>query len=192
MCGPNSLEWKVQHRLQHPIIVKLHDVQHSTPNVCLILSIADTDLQHIIETRRTDPDTFPLSMRWPLCSETASALHYLHEEVRVLHRDLKPNNILVVFGERPKPLIADFGLVAYREVRTQKDNDQAPSPEPRTAKVCTSGYVPPELLEKRDLATAFYDKEVDVWSLGVIAFEVACFEYFLCLLYTSPSPRDRG
>ena len=50
-----------------------------------------------------------------------------------------------------------------------------------TAKVISAGYIPPELLPRRgdDNSRAQYDDEVDIWSCGVIAFEVATLEQFM-------------
>ena len=50
-----------------------------------------------------------------------------------------------------------------------------------TAKVISAGYIPPELLPRRgdDNSRAQYDDEVDIWSCGVIAFEVATLERFM-------------
>ena len=45
--------------------------------------------------------------------------------------------------------------------------------------VISNGYVPPELLSCRDSDSAQYGGEVDIWSLGVVAFEVAALQRFL-------------
>ena len=115
-------------------------------------------------------------MRLIICRGAARGLQYLHDQALVLHRDLKPANILVVFGMEVRFLIADFGLATPRFHGGEARRDEA-----RTAKVVTNGYVPPELLECRgDGAEYFsYDGTVDVWSLGVIAFEVAVLRPFL-------------
>jgi aurora kinase len=79
------------------------------------------------------------------------ALAYLHRK-HVIHRDIKPENILVsVTGEIK---ISDFGWSVH-----------APS-QRRTTLCGTLDYLPPEMVEGRD-----HNEKVDLWSLGVLAYE---------------------
>ena len=75
-----------------------------------------------------------------------------------------------------RSLIADFGSATPRFHGGEAHHDGA-----RTAKVVTNGYVPLELLECRGGGAEYfsYDGTVDVWSLKVIAFEVAVLRPFL-------------
>lgn len=153
----------------------MHDAAYENDKCRMVLDIADTDLKHLIETRMWTPGVFSQSMRVALCRGTACGLHYLHNEKRVLHRDMKPSKILVVFEQEPRPLIADFGLATHR---SPVDGSVAPTVS-MTPKVISNGYIPPELLAARGLDRAQYDFEVDIWSFGVVAFEVATLEWFL-------------
>ena len=175
--GRKSDEARIHKSLCHPNIVKMYEVTVHVKDrsTLMVLDIADTTLKHVIDTRRFRPETFCESMRLALCRGTACGLHYLHEEASVLHRDLKPSNILVVFEKEPRPLIADFGLAKHRCCSPGIVNLDAG--EPMTAKVISAGYIPPELLQCR--GTVSYDAEVDIWSCGVIAFEVATLERFM-------------
>ena len=69
----------------------------------------------------------------------------------VIHRDLKPQNIMLAFG---LPKIGDFGWAVY-------------SPRDRRDTFCgTPLYISPELL-----LGGSYDKQVDIWALGVMTFQ---------------------
>ena len=72
----------------------------------------------------------------------------------VIHRDLKPENLLNSFGVVK---ISDFGWSVYAP------NDQ------RRETICgTPDYVPPEMLKGEK-----YNSAVDLWSLGILAYEFA-------------------
>ena len=174
--GRKSEEHSIHTSLSHPNIVKMHEVVDGKDNIRMVLDIADTDLKQVIESRQSCPDSFSRSMRFSLCRGTACGLHYLHEEVSLLHRDLKPSNILVMFEQEPRPLISDFGLARHRSPASGSSEDAA---DAMTAKVISNGYIPPELLSCRDRGAAHYDVEVDIWSFGVVAFEVATLQQFL-------------
>jgi aurora kinase len=79
------------------------------------------------------------------------ALAYLHRK-HVIHRDIKPENILVSVSGEIK--ISDFGWSVH-----------APS-QRRTTLCGTLDYLPPEMVEGRD-----HNEKVDLWSLGVLAYE---------------------
>jgi len=87
-----------------------------------------------------------------------SAIEYLHKQ-NIAHRDLKPENLLVKSVEDDTEVkIADFGLSKIID----KDKMM------QTA--CgTPGYVAPEVLNAEG-----YDKEVDMWSVGVITYILLC------------------
>jgi len=90
----------------------------------------------------------------------AEALQYCNS-VGVVHRDLKPENILLVTDEDDSKIkIADFGFA--KEIN--------PEGEAELKTTCgTPGYVAPEIISGKR-----YHKEVDMWSLGVIAYILLC------------------
>jgi len=85
----------------------------------------------------------------------AFGMNYLHEN-HIIHRDLKSPNILLDLELLPK--ICDFGLSRTRELSTQM-----------TKSVGTPQWMAPELLKNQD-----YDEKIDVYSFGVILYELLC------------------
>ena len=81
----------------------------------------------------------------------AKALLYCHSK-HVIHRDIKPENLLL--GLHGELKIADFGWSVH-------------APNSRRQTLCgTLDYLPPEMVEGRA-----HDAAVDIWSLGVLAYE---------------------
>jgi calcium/calmodulin-dependent protein kinase I len=87
-----------------------------------------------------------------------SAIDYLHKE-GIVHRDLKPENLLLKDNKDDTEIkIADFGLSKIVSSKVMMQT------------ACgTPGYVAPEILK-----TQGYDKEVDLWSIGVITYILLC------------------
>lgn len=81
-------------------------------------------------------------------------LDYCHER-GIVHRDLKPENILLAERDNLDSIrIADFGLAHQFDIAGQLNS------------YCgTPGYIAPEIISKHS-----YGPEVDMWSLGVIAY----------------------
>jgi serine/threonine protein kinase len=99
----------------------------------------------------------PFEVRVGLLLQILQALTYLHQR-GVLHRDLKPGNILVVEGPRgPHVKLLDFGLARI-----------ARSPRSEHAEVAgTLGYIAPEVL-----GGAHASEQSDLFAVGVMAHEI--------------------
>lgn len=85
--------------------------------------------------------------------QMANALDYMHRR-NIVHRDIKPENILIGFNNTIK--LTDFGWSVFNE------NGQK-----RKTLCGTIDYLSPELIKSRK-----YDKQVDVWALGVLTYEL--------------------
>ncbi|KAK4585148.1 hypothetical protein RGQ29_022707 [Quercus rubra] len=149
-------ELKLLRHIRHENVIALKDVMmpiHRTSfkDVYLVYELMDTDLHHIIKSSQ------PLSgdhCKYFLF-QLLRGLKYLHS-ANILHRDLKPGNLLVNANCDLK--ICDFGLA-----RTSEGNGQF-----MTEYVVTRWYRAPELL----LCCDNYGTSIDVWSVGCIFAEI--------------------
>lgn len=104
-------------------------------------------------------DTLRWSARQKIAVGAARGLRYLHEECRVgciVHRDMRPNNILLTHDF--EPLVGDFGLA-----RWQPDGDKAVE----TRVIGTFGYLAPEYAQSGQVT-----EKADVYSFGVVLVEL--------------------
>ncbi|EST09267.1 Protein kinase domain protein [Kalmanozyma brasiliensis GHG001] len=148
-------EVKFLKELDHPNVIKMVDVFSSgsaSPSLNLVLEFLDTNLEALIKDKTlifTQADI----KGW--MAMLCRGMEYCHRHW-VLHRDLKPNNLLISPSGELK--IADFGLA-----REHGD------PGARmTHQVVTRWYRPPELL----LGSRAYSSGVDMWSVGCIFAEL--------------------
>uniref|UniRef100_A0A1I7U0K8 mitogen-activated protein kinase kinase n=1 Tax=Caenorhabditis tropicalis TaxID=1561998 RepID=A0A1I7U0K8_9PELO len=87
---------------------------------------------------------------------TVDALDYLKKELKIIHRDVKPSNILVDGHGAVK--LCDFGICGQLEDSVVKTHDAGCQP-----------YLAPERITSSDK----YDVRSDVWSLGITLYEIA-------------------
>src|SRR5262249_41914283 len=102
-------EARILASLDHPHIVPVHDVGRTDDGLCFVVSkwIEGSDLKIKIKEARL---AFTESAE--LVARVAEALHYAHRR-GLVHRDIKPGNILLDTGG--KPYVADFGLALKEE-----------------------------------------------------------------------------
>ncbi len=107
--------------------------------------------------REAQPDRhlLPMCVR-SILNQSLQALQYLHDS-GIMHRDIKPENILVATGE-PLIKLADFGLSSLQRL-----------PESFCG---TPDYVAPEVYKGRDKRRKTYSNRVDIWALGVVAYQL--------------------
>lgn len=96
--------------LRHPNIVGVHDRGEHDGHLWIAMDYIDgTDAAHLLQQQY--PAGMPLEFAIPIVTAVASALDYAHKK-GLLHRDVKPANIIVadVDGEEPSVYLADFGI----------------------------------------------------------------------------------
>ena len=89
-------------------------------------------------------------------AQVLDALAHAHAK-GVVHRDVKPSNVMVVEGEDISVRVLDFGLAQVSEAETLTASGDVPG---------TLAYIPPERLAGQEA-----DGAADVWSVGVMLWE---------------------
>jgi len=139
--------------LSHENVVKLLDVFCTMNKLTLVFEFADLDLKKYMKSvsnRLTQSHVRSFSQQ--MCC----GIEFCHSH-RILHRDLKPQNLLISASMQLK--IADFGLARAYSVPVPK----------YTHEVVTVWYRAPEIL----LGSVLYSLPVDIWSIGCIMGEMA-------------------
>ncbi|KAL1301881.1 hypothetical protein AAFC00_006062 [Neodothiora populina] len=137
---------------RHPFVVKLYYAFQDHEKLYLILEYAQGGelFTHLAMERMFSEETAAFYM-----AEMILALEHLHTNVRVVYRDLKPENCLL--DAEGHLVLTDFGL---SKVAIDEDD--------RCNSVLgTIDYMAPEVIEGKD-----YGMEVDYWSLGAIGFDL--------------------
>ena len=160
------LEIRTTANLQHPNIVPLYDSGEAAGRPYYVMPFVEGGSLRMLLTQE---GRLPLHVVGQVVKEVAAALDYAHG-FGVIHRDVKPENILLQQG---RPLIADFGIaLAPREEGEGRLTETGFS-------VGTPAYMSPEqLVGDRQLGP-----ESDVYSLGCVGYELLTGE----LPFTGPN-----
>ena len=138
--------------LKHPNVVVLNDVVQRDGRLYLVFEFVDKDLKKYLE--HIEGNLSPHLIK-SYSFQLLAAIDFCHSR-GVVHRDIKPHNILISKDGCLK--ISDFGLARAF----------VPPIRPWTHEVVTLWYRAPEIL----LGTKIYALPIDVWSIGVILAEL--------------------
>jgi len=138
--------------LKHPNIVRLYDVIHSEKKLTLVFEYLDQDLKKYLDECRGD---IPLSTAKSFLFQLLRGVAFCHEH-RVLHRDLKPQNLLI--NRKGDLKLADFGLARAFGIPVRSYSHE----------VVTLWYRAPDVL----MGSRKYSTPIDIWSAGCIFAEM--------------------
>ncbi len=147
-----ELEAKTLARLDHPNILPIYDFV-VTPDVIFLTMplLRGGNLRDILDRGPLDGAT-----AWRYLMQVGQGLQHAHE-AGVIHRDLKPNNVLIHNDGRA--VLADFGLARSANQDTRLTS--------AGFALGTPGYMAPEQVLGQDL-----DHRVDIYAMGVMTFEM--------------------
>ncbi|KAH7821278.1 putative CMGC/CDK protein kinase [Monocercomonoides exilis] len=138
--------------LHHPNIVQLKDVIHSDKKLTLVFEFLDFDMKKYLEMNR---GRVAVPIIKSLMYQLLAGVAYCHQR-RVLHRDLKPQNLFI--SKDLKLKLGDFGLARAFGIPVRSF----------THEVVTLWYRAPDVL----LGNRKYSTPVDIWSCGCIFAEL--------------------
>lgn len=150
-------ERQILANLEHPNIARIVDGGTSSDGLpYLVMEYVEGRPIH----RYCEEQALPIHQRLDLFRTVCTAVHFAHQRL-VVHRDLKPDNILVMADGTPKLL--DFGIARILD----SDEGSALTQTLRELRIMTPAWASPEQLLGHQVTTA-----TDVYSLGVLLFQL--------------------
>ncbi|KAJ3189099.1 negative regulator of the PHO system [Gaertneriomyces sp. JEL0708] len=147
-------EISLMKELQHPNIVRLHDVIHTEKTLTLVFEYMDQDLKKYMDSLGTGGAIDRGVAKWFMW-QLLNGIRFCHEN-RVLHRDLKPQNLLI--NHQGDLKLGDFGLARAFGIPVNTFSNE----------VVTLWYRAPDVL----LGSRNYSTSIDIWSAGCIMAEM--------------------
>lgn len=148
------IEMGVLSKLRHPNIVSFFGYSHYNKSLCLVTEyVAGGDLNKYIYDGSV---SFPQEKRIAIAKSICAGMVYLHSQ-NVMHRDLKPGNILVTNWDAGTVKICDFGL----------------SRALKKGKLLADGVFSTPAYSAPELSFSKHTKAVDVYSFAIILWEMA-------------------
>lgn len=144
-------EVRVVAQLSHPNIVSVYDRGETDDLVYLVMECV---LGGTLKQRLGRP--LPISEATTVIAQMARALHHAHQR-GIVHRDVKPSNMLVDAADTRHLLLTDFGIAKLQGTRgLTKSGTTIGTPE----------YMAPEQAEGKEI-----DQRADVYALGCVLYE---------------------
>ena len=148
------LEAEAAARLDHPFIVPIHEIGESNGSCYFSMQLVEGGQLDLLAER----ESIPVRRAAELIAKLARTVHYAHER-GILHRDIKPGNILL--DGNGDPHLTDFGLARLLETESSVTRT--------TETLGTPGYMAPEQARgnNRQLTSA-----TDVYGLGAVLYQL--------------------
>ncbi|RZF46720.1 hypothetical protein LSTR_LSTR002583 [Laodelphax striatellus] len=146
-----------------PHTVQFYGALFREGDVWICMEVMDTSLDKFYTRVYKHKRSIPEKILANITLAVVSALHYLHSQLKVIHRDVKPSNILV--NRKGEVKMCDFGISGYLVDSVAKTIDAGCKP-----------YMAPERIDPTGNPSQ-YDIRSDVWSLGISLVELATGEF---------------
>ena len=153
-------EAKAASALNHPNILTIHDICSFDHSRYIVMEYVDGETLR----KRMDSTRMHIGEVLDISVQIASALSAAHE-AEIVHRDIKPQNIMVRPDGQVK--IVDFGLAELAKSRALTTDLEAPTRSYDNEVIGTPFYMSPE-----QVCGCPLDARTDIWSLGVIVYEM--------------------
>jgi serine/threonine protein kinase len=140
--------------LKHPNVVKTYEIFEDNENIYFVMEyIKGLTLGEFISNYKLNSKIIK-----NLLIQILNAILYFHNKIKICHRDLKSNNIMVILNKNKeiKIKIIDFGFSCYiNNINKMKEN------------LGTINYTAPEILQGIS-----YNNKIDIWSVGIILLDM--------------------
>ena len=162
-----DLEARLIARLSHPNIVTIHDFSEQDGHLYIVMELVDGGtLKHLLDALRdqstignqngrSETGAMGIVEANRIFQQLSSALAYAHEK-GIVHRDIKPVNVLMDHAKRP--ILSDFGIAKVLEGTKELTRPGAG--------VGTPEYMSPEQCKGEPV-----DRRADIYALGVMLYE---------------------
>lgn len=147
----------------YPYTVHFYGALFKEGDVWICMELMKTSLDKFYVMVKNNEQIIPENVLGRIFFAVVSALEYLHTNLRVIHRDVKPSNILVNVDGVIK--LCDFGI-----------SGQLVDSLAKTMNAGCKPYMAPERINPAQGNTG-YDIRSDVWSLGITLVELACLKF---------------
>ncbi|KAK9469599.1 kinase-like domain-containing protein [Lipomyces arxii] len=147
-------EISLMKELAHENVVSLYDVIHTENKLNLVFEFMDRDLKKYMDSRGDHGALDPATIK-SFMYQLLRGIAFCHDN-RVLHRDLKPQNLLI--NNKGQLKLADFGLARAFGIPVNTFSNE----------VVTLWYRAPDVL----LGSRTYSTSIDIWSAGCIMAEM--------------------
>ena len=139
--------------LDHPNVIKILDVEKSENIIWMMMPFCEFDLNKFYKTKDVSQEK-----NLDVMIQIMKGIEYLHRQ-DIVHRDIKPGNILVVSENPPKLFLADFDVCKCLDPEVETSL--------MTSNVGTLAFKAPEFFQRTSPGKIEYHRNVDIYAAGL-------------------------